>query len=255
MNEGQDVTGDAGPSRPAPGPPDEALADQLGRLARNLEDEDDLQDTLDAIVGAAVGTVPGADQASIAMITGRRDVLTRAATGDLARRSDQAQYDTGQGPCLDALYTRRTVQVPDMAAEVRWPRFAGKASALGVGSMLSLQLYVKGDDLGALSLFSAYPGAFDEDSEHIALLFATHAAVAIVGAAKEEQLRDALSRRDIIGQAMGILMERYGLTAARAFSVLTRLSQHNNRKLLALAVETIATRDLPGATNRNFPAP
>jgi GAF domain-containing protein len=245
----------AGPSRDAPadGPAsgrrlDAALAVELSRLALSFEDEGDLQGTLDAIVGAAVGTVPGTEHASISMARGRRHVSTRASTGDLPRHSDQAQYDTAQGPCLDTLYERHTVHLPDMATERRWPAFAEQAHALGVGSMLCVQLFVMGDDLGALNLLSSVPRAFDESAEHVALLFATHAAVAIMGAEKEEQLRDALSRRDIIGQAMGIVMERYGMTAPRAFSVLTRLSQNSNRKLFELAAEIVETRDLPRAS-------
>ena len=226
------------------------LAAEMSRLALSFEDEGDLQATLDAIVSAAVGTVPGAEHASISMVRGRRHVTTRAATGDLPRRSDQIQYDTGEGPCLDALYERRTVRLPEMATETRWPAFAAAAHELGVGSMLAVQLYVKGDDLGALNLMSSVPNGFEEDAEHVALLFASHAAVAIIGAEKEEQLRDALGRRDIIGQAMGIVMERYGLTAPRAFSVLTRLSQNSNRKLFELAAEITDSRDLPQAGTR-----
>ena len=225
---------------------DGELAVRLSRLAMTLEDEGDLQSTLDAIVAAAAATVPGAQHVSISMTRGREHVETRASTSDLARGTDQAQYRTGQGPCLTTLYDKTTKRLPDTAAESRWPRFAVEAASLGIRSLLSVQLYVRGDDLGALNLMSEHPGAFDEDSEHIALLFATHAAVAIVGAEKEEQLRDALSRRDVIGQAMGIAMERYDLTAQRAFSLLARLSQHDNRKLFEIAAEIVSSRDLPG---------
>ncbi len=223
----------------------ESVADALSRLARDLEDESDLQATLDAIVHAAVGTVPGAQHASISMVRARRHVSTRAATSELARKNDQAQLDAGEGPCLDTLYEKRTALVPDTAQETRWPNFASTAHERGIGSVLSVQLYVHGDDLGALNLVNEEPHAFDDESEHVALLFAAHSAIAIVGAQKEEQLRVALDRRDIIGQAMGITMERYGLTAQRAFSLLTRLSQHSNRKLHELAAEIVHTRAMP----------
>ena len=117
--------------------------------------------------------------------------------------------------------------------------------------MLSVQLFVAGDDLGALNLLSTSPHAFDEGSEHIALLFASHAAVAIVGAEQEEQLRDALAQRDVIGQAMGVLMERYGITPTRAFGLLTRVSQRNNVRLLELAGEVVTAPR--GAGSRRDP--
>ncbi|MEP7766181.1 GAF and ANTAR domain-containing protein [Sanguibacter sp. 25GB23B1] len=227
--------GDGVPDRAGPD-----LAADLSRLARSLEDEDGLDATLDAIVHAAVVSVPGAEHASISMVRGRREVTSRAVTSDLARKNDRAQYDAGEGPCLESLFERRTVTVPDMAAESRWPVFSERSSGLGVASMLSVQLFVAGDDLGALNLLSTRPHAFDEGSEHIALLFASHAAVAIVGAEQEEQLLDTLAQRDVIGQAMGVLMERYGVTSSRAFGLLTRVSQRNNVRLFELAGEIVA---------------
>jgi GAF domain-containing protein len=241
--EGQDTT--PSPGGGGDGAPDD-LAVALSRIARSLEHEDDVQGTLDAIVSSAIGTVPGAQHASISKIKNRREVTTVASTSELSRRVDQAQYDASEGPCLDVLYQRRTVHVPDMATERQWPGFSRKASELGVGSMLSVQLFVEGDDLGALNLINESPHAFDEDSEHVGLLFASHAAVAIVGAEREAQFRDALALRDVIGQAMGILMERHGFTANRSFAVLVRLSQNQNRKLHDLARQIVDARVLPG---------
>jgi hypothetical protein len=131
---------------------DAPLADQLASLTRPLEQEDDPPHTLDAIVRAAVETVPGAQHASISVVQRRSVVTTMAATDDLPRKADQAQYDTGQGPCLDALDQRETARVTDMESESRGPELTARAAGLGVGSVLALQLYVAGDDLGALNL-------------------------------------------------------------------------------------------------------
>jgi len=223
----------------------EDLADQLGELARVLESEDDVDATLDAIVHGAVGTVPGAGHASISVIKRRREVQTRAATDQLPRAVDSAQYEAGQGPCLDSLYEQQTVRVADMPAEQRWPEFATRAAELGVGSMLSVQLYVDGDDLGALNLIGEQPDAFDDDAEHVALLFASHAAVAMAGVQKQEQLRSALQTRDLIGQAKGILMERFKLPGEQAFRLLVRVSQTTNRKVPEIAEELVLSGELP----------
>ncbi|MEX5721243.1 ANTAR domain-containing protein [Geodermatophilus maliterrae] len=48
-------------------------------------------------------------------------------------------------------------------------------------------------------------------------------------------LTTALSSRDLIGQAKGILMERYKITAEMAFALLARTSQDTNRKLHEVA--------------------
>ncbi len=222
-----------------------ALADQLSELARSLESEDDVQDTLNAIVRAAVETVPGAEQASISSVVGRREVVTRATTNDVSAGVDRSQYETQEGPCLDALYEQRTVRVPDLPGERRWPRFVERARELGVGSMLAVQLYVAGDDLGALNLTSGKSDAFDDESEQVALLFAAHAAVALAGAQQQEQLRQALHSRDLIGQAKGILMERFSIDADQAFRLLVRASQTSNRKLTEIAEELDRTGELP----------
>ncbi len=139
----------------------------------------------------------------------------------------------------------QTVRVSDTASEDRWPEFAKRAAQLGVGSMLSFQLYVVGDNLGALNLYNREPDAFDDESEHVGLLFASHAAVAMAGAQRNEQLIRAIGTRDLIGQAKGILMERHKLTAEQAFMLLVRASQATHTKLRDIAEQLTTVGQLP----------
>jgi ANTAR domain-containing protein len=111
--------------------------------------------------------------------------------------------------------------------------------------MLSFQLYVVGDNLGALNLYSREPAAFDDESEHVGLLFASHATVAMAGAQRNEQLNRALGTRDLIGQAKGILMERHKLTAEQAFMLLVRASQASHMKLRDIAEQLTTMGELP----------
>ena len=164
----------------------------MGELARFLQQEVSLRDTLQGIVAAAVDTVPGTQYAGISEVQGGREINTPAWTDELVRATDAAQYETCQGPCLSTIAVQHTVRVSDMANDDRWPEFAKRAVQLGVGSMLSLQLYVVGDNLGALNLYNREPDAFDDDSEHVGLLFASHAAVAMAGAQRNEQLNRAM---------------------------------------------------------------
>jgi GAF domain-containing protein len=219
------------------------LAVRMGELARSLQQEGSLQDTLQGIVTAAVDTVPGAQFAGISEVQGRLEINTPALTDELVRASDAAQYETG--PCLDAIYVEQTVRVSDMASEDRWPEFAKRAAQLGVRSMLSFQLYVVGDNLGALNLYNREPDAFDDESEHVGLLFASHAAVAMAGAQRNEQLNRAMGTRDLIGQAKGILMERHKLTADQAFMLLVRASQATHTKLRGIAEQLTTVGQLP----------
>ena len=229
---------DLGGGRPAP----ESLGDVMSRVARDLQHEHgDVEATLQGITRAAVDTVPGADECGISYVMRRRDVEPRAWTSDLPRALDALQGTLGQGPCLDAVWNDLVVRVVDVSTEQRWPEFTREAAARGAGSLLCFQLFVEGDNLGALNLYSRRAGAFDAESEDVGLLFAAHAAVALAGAEHEANLRAGMDHRDLIGQAKGILMERYKLTAAQAFDLLVRTSSLTNRKLRDIADELTST--------------
>ena len=227
------------------------LAQQFAEMARSLQAQGDSGDMLDEVVAAAVRLIPGVDEGSISVVIGRREVRSRHPSGDLPKRVDAVQTEVGEGPCLDAVYEQQTVWVPDMAQERRWPHFARRAAALGAASMLSFQLYVEGDNLGALNLYSRQPNGFDDESEQVGLLFASHAAVAFADAQQLHQLTAAIDTRDLIGQAKGILMERYNLDADQAFRLLTRISQHTNHKISTLAQELVTTRAITGLRPRS----
>jgi len=223
----------------------EDLGAVMGRIARTLQEEHgDVEHTLTSITGAAVSTVPGTDWASISLVAGRR-VVARAPTAEVAGELDALQTEFDEGPCLDSLRDQETVRVEDFTEEHRWPRFAAAAVRLGARSLLSFQLFTDGDNLGALNLYAAHPRSFDADSETVGQVFAAHAAIALSAARQEQNLRRAIDKRDLIGQAKGILMERHRLTAAQAFAVLARASTHTNRKLFDIADELTTTGTMP----------
>jgi hypothetical protein len=221
------------------------LAQTLSALARTLEAEDDTERMLGDLVTAAVAQIPGVDEGSISVVRARRDVVSQSPSSDLPERVDALQAEVGEGPCLDAVFEDRVVHVPDMRTETRWPHFAARAAEAGAASMLSFQLWVEGDNLGALNLYGREADAFTEESEQVGLLFVSHAAVAMAGAQKQDRLLASLDARDLIGQAKGILMERYKIDSLKAFALLVRASQHSNRKLRDVAAELALTGELP----------
>ena len=221
------------------------LAVSFSELARTLQQPDDPDRTLQAIVQAAVQLIPGVGEASISAVLGRKRVDSQAPSGELAQAVDALQDELGQGPCLDAVYEQQTVRVADMATETRWPQFAARALQAGAAGMLSFQLYVEGDNLGALNLYSRQAGTFDDESEHIGLLFASHAAVAYDAVRQQTGLARSVATRQLIGQAQGILMERHKITADQAFGLLVRVSQHRNHKLRDVADDLVRSGELP----------
>jgi transcriptional regulator with GAF, ATPase, and Fis domain len=224
------------------------LAVLLSGFARTVHEQGDPHTTLEEIVRAAVELVPGCDEASISVVRGRHKVLSRAASSELSRVVDALQEQYQEGPCLDASFDQETVRVPDMAAETRWPRFTQAALAAGAAGMLACQLYVEGDDLGVLNLFSRGASAFDDESEHVALLFAAHAAVAFSAAQQHAKQTRNVATRHLIGQAQGILMERYKVTDNQAFDLLVRASQHRNTKLRDVAARLVHGGEFEGGS-------
>ena len=222
------------------------LATQLSDLARELQQEGDVHAVLSGIVYAALDLIPGTAHASISLVTGRQKVDSEVASGDLPRSVDALQNSTKQGPCLDAAYQKRVVRVPDLSQEKRWPNFCRGAVELGARSMLSFQLFVEGDRLGALNLYGAGPNAFNDESEQVGLLVAAHASVAFADSQKISQLGEAVLSRQLIGQAEGILMERYKITAEQAFIILSRVSSRSNVKLRDIAEHLASSGEIIG---------
>ncbi|TDO48449.1 GAF domain-containing protein [Kribbella sp. VKM Ac-2527] len=225
-------------SQPIEAGPDQ-LAHDLSELARDLHHADDPDDVLREVVQAAIDLVPGTQDGSVTELVGRRRFEHKAASGSLPARVDTVMSELQEGPCLDAVLQRRIIRVDDMRSDERWPRFAPRAAELGALSMLAFPMVVKDDSLCALNLYAETADAFTDESEHVGRLLAAHAAVAYSGAQREENLLAAIETRDLIGQAVGLLMERYSITSDRSFTTLVRFSRQSNRKLRDVAAELI----------------
>lgn len=215
------------------------VAQELSDVARSLEAEPDLQRTVEGIVSAVTDTVPGAEDAGVSLREGKI-LRTVAATSDLVRRVNAIEHELDEGPCLDAVLEQRSYRIDDMSQESRWPKFAAAAEALGIRSMLGYRLFTSGRTLGALDLYSSKPNAFDPEAELVGELFAAHAAIALIGSTRQSEWRAALSSRDIIGMAKGILMHREGITDDQAFNLLVSASQQANTKIHDIAAWLIS---------------
>ena len=219
------------------------LARNLGKLARDLRAETEIAPLWQRIAEAAVREVSGDEHAGLSLVT-RTGVITEAATDEVVIRLDQRQYELDEGPALSSLRERITVRSDDLQQETRWPRFAAAAMEAGICSTLSARLFVAEDSLGALNVYSTRPNVFTDQDESAALLLAAHAAIALKGVKIETNLRAAVESRDVIGQAKGILMERFKIDQAAAFQMLVAASQAANRKLRDVAEELATTGEL-----------
>ena len=220
-------------------PPDpslnEALASAMLTLTTPFSRPIDVEQTLTRVT-AAVHLVDGADYADV-MLREDGEFRSIAPTATVVSDLDGVQMRHRQGPCLEAAQVDSVVRSPDLRREHRWPEFCAAAIELGVYSILSFQLYThhRGCGSGALNLLSTRTNAFDVGAETTLAMMATHAAITLIAADKDTQFQSALASRDVIGQAKGIIMERYKLDAGRAFALLVKLSQDSNTPLRSVA--------------------
>ena len=191
-------------------------------------------DLAEQIIAGAVAVVPGVLAAGVLTLNSDGVLAAPVMCGDaVARAVMDAQNQAGQGPCMDAWSDEKQVVVVDVAADLRWPVFSGLIAGLGVRSMVCTPISVKGARVGVLSLVGDGIdfGDVDEDTAMLARVFAAHAGVAMTGEQRALDATAALSTRDVIGQAKGIVMERFGVTADAAFAMLVRASADTNTKL------------------------
>jgi transcriptional regulator with GAF, ATPase, and Fis domain len=220
--------------------------DRFAAIARDLLDQPTQLATVERIVEVAVEVVRGCDHAGISLVEGHGFRLV-AATDPIVEQAAEQQYLLNEGPSLDSIRNEATVRVPRLSRDDRWPEWAPWASAeLGLNSMLCFQLFTAEHPYGSLNLYSDKPAGFDAHDEVVGLALAAHAAVAIASSRRVQSLNAALASRTAIGQAEGILMERFGMTAEQAFSVLVRVSQDENRRLTLVAEELVKTGETPG---------
>ncbi len=224
------------------------VAEELARAARELGSED-VEHTLDKAVALAVELLEDCDGAGVSLVRRDKSLQTPAATADWVARGDALQYELQDGPGIDAVWEHEMLHSPDLANDERWPSWGPRVvEDLGVRTILCIQLFTDDDKVGVLNLYSKQPYGFTEDSDRYeAQALAAHVAVALVAALEIQHLHAAVMSRTVIGQAEGILMERFDIDAARAFEVLKRISSRTNTKLHAVANEVVLTRRLPGS--------
>lgn len=217
---------------------EQELAEAFAEITRVLLGEPDVQHTLDRMCEWLVATVDGCDHSVVTLVKDH-GFDSRASSDDVGPAVDAIQFEVDDGPCVQAIREHMTLQVDDLNTETRWPRFSRRASeTTGVRSMLAFRLFVSGETLGSLNLYSKRPAAFTDDSISVGTIFATHASAALRAAQAKEnltQLRQLVETRELIAQAKGILMGRQGISSEAALDMLYRGAERLKIELRELA--------------------
>jgi GAF domain-containing protein len=226
------------------------LTSSFTETARILFSAGGVASTLAQVIDLAVETVEGCDFAGLFVMKGNV-VTAPVITDPIVREIDALQNKAGEGPCLDAIAHAAMVYADDLETDARWPTFGPAANRQGVRSALALPLIDNGA-IGAINLYARYPAAFGVVDRAKGVILASLASVALSAAHTLEDeerrignLHSALSSREVIGQAQGILMERERIAADQAFDVLRRASQYLNVKLREVAQALVDTGEKP----------
>jgi GAF domain-containing protein len=230
------------------------LAAAVSALAQFLVADVSLGETLQRVADISQHAVPAARFVGISMLDGEGEAATAIFTDPTSPEIDQAQYQTGSGPCLDAWRQGRNVRIFDTASANDYPEFSRAAAAHGIRSTLSLPLLTAGRSLGAVNLYAGEVDGFSADDEDLLGELIVPAAAVLANAAAywgahelSETLRAAMATRAVIEQAKGILMARTpGVGADGAFELLVRASQRENVKLRDIAARIVAANDTGG---------
>jgi ANTAR domain len=220
----------------------EATHLRIAEIVQELYGRDDVDsDTVIAeLAEHAALEIPEAQYAGVTVTRNGRQIDTPAATHKWPILLDEVQQRHRQGPCLSAAWEEKTIHVRDLETDERFPLYARDAlTETPIRSVMSFQMWIAGETMGALNVFAETPNVFDENTKAVGLVFAAHSSVAWNAARRDEQFKKALASRDVIGQAKGMLMERYGVHAIQAFDLLRKLSQDSNTPLIQIAADLV----------------
>lgn len=225
--------------------PDEVEATHR-RIAEMVQDlygrpDTDSDTVIAELAEHAAVEIPGAKYAGVTVTRNAKHIDTPAATHKWPILLDEIQQRHRQGPCLTAAWEEKTIHIVDLETDERFPLYTRDVLAeTPIRSVMAFQLFIAGETMGALNVYAEQPGAFGASTKTIGLIFAAHSSVAWNAARRDEQFQRALASRDVIGQAKGMIMERYGVEAVQAFELLRKLSQDSNVRLIKVASDLVS---------------
>ena len=222
------------------------LVESVLTLSKLVTAKETVSSTVQRIAELSVKAIDGAEFASISVATGGK-VKTVASTSDAAGRLDDVQYETKEGPCLSSIEKHATFYIQDMNRDDTWPTFSKRAAEeTGVNTLLAYVLAVHEDSLGALNIMATKTDAIPQSSRDVGAIFAAHAGVALSNAIEHQrseqqihQLEEGMLTRQVIGQAVGLVMATRQVGADAAFHTLKEISQQSNVKIREIAEQLV----------------
>lgn len=233
------------------GLPLDDLTTAVARIQGLLLTEKKVDNAVHLLAQAIKESMPGAWGTGVSLLDpgGRR--TSSGFTDALVKQADTAQYELGEGPCLTAWATEEVVIINDLHTDQRWPAWKSAMAAMPIRSVVSAPLLAGKEAIGALKIYSALPGQYDENTGRTLSLFAGTAAMLLAHIQGSETplrmtdtLKASLASRDTINRACGVLMERQGIGQDLAMQQLIKTARTAGASLAGISEELI-TRTPP----------
>ncbi|MGY1727271.1 GAF and ANTAR domain-containing protein [Geodermatophilus sp. SYSU D01062] len=226
------------------------LAGWLLRAVRGWHARDDAGPAARAVAGDLAAVLPEGCSVAVTLLGPGRSPAAPVGSGGPAAGLDAAQLRLSEGPLCAAL-AGTPAGSADLGRDLRWPALADRAATAGVQRATCLPLDTGSEVVGALSVYVAGPGPGPDRATLTPV--AGHAALALHTVRRTAHLTVALDSRDVIGQAKGVLMERYRITPDAAFGMLVRASQDTGRKVRDVAGLVTETGEAPAGAPAEGP--
>ena len=228
----------------------EQVADLIETLHCRAVTTEALLELLDRVCHEAVRLLDGVDYAGITAKFGRQP-MTLACTDRRVAIVERCQCAAGDGAGPRAIKTGHVAAMDLRQLRRFWPQLAHAAHRAGIRSVLAVPvpLLVSGRPVAALNFYSTSPVVPPPDPEFLVVLTA-YAARGLddfraQAPATVQALRAALAQRNLVHQAIGILMQVYGFNADYARDVLTDQAQDWDRSLPEHAAYVINSHTPP----------
>lgn len=227
--------------------PLDELSSVIGRIMGLLLTEEKVDHAVELLSLAVKESIPGTVGAGVTVMDPRARPVSSGSTDGIVERADALQYGLGQGPCLTAWATQRSVLIHDVATDLRWPDWSAAVRELSIRSVVSTPLVADGHGIGSMKIYSTTAGAFKESGAALMELFASPAATLLshiqtteIPERISESLQAALYSRDLVNRACGILMERHTLTQDDALHHLMRQARATRSTLREVSASLLA---------------
>jgi len=218
----------------------------VARIRGILLTEEKVDRAVHLLAQAIKESMPGASGTGVSLMDAGGKRTSSGFTDALVQQADNAQYRLGEGPCLTAWATELVVIVDDVSTDGRWPAWRSAVAALPVRSVISAPLLHGKETIGALKIYSALPGQYDDTTGRILSLFAGTAATLLAHIQgtetplqMSESLKAALAGRDAVNRACGMLMERQGISQDRAMQQLIQNARVAGIPLITMSEQLI----------------